>query len=70
VRALVIFGLRLAHVAQVVEHFLGKEKVPGSNPGVGSKTLLRPDFVFVLRLLEGVGRLTGKDREADRKLPS
>src|SRR2546430_12101699 len=26
-----------AHVAQAVEHFLGKEKVPGSNPGVGSK---------------------------------
>ena len=25
-----------AHVAQAVEHFLGKEKVPGSNPGVGS----------------------------------
>jgi hypothetical protein len=21
----------------VVQHFLGKEKVPGSNPGVGSK---------------------------------
>ena len=34
-------GLRpagLAHVAQVAEHFLGKEKVPGSNPGVGSTT--------------------------------
>ena len=27
-----------AHVAQVVEHRLGKAKVPGSNPGVGSKT--------------------------------
>jgi hypothetical protein len=25
-----------AHVAQVAEHLLGKEKVPGSNPGVGS----------------------------------
>ena len=25
-----------AHVAQAAEHFLGKEKVPGSNPGVGS----------------------------------
>src|SRR5256714_1762175 len=25
-----------AHVAQAVEHLLGKEKVPGSNPGVGS----------------------------------
>ncbi len=37
-RALVIFGLRPAHVAQAVEHFLGKEKVPGSNPGVGSNS--------------------------------
>ena len=27
-----------AHVAQAVEHFLGKEKVPGSNPGVGSNS--------------------------------
>jgi hypothetical protein len=27
-----------AHVAQVVEHRLGKAKVPGSNPGVGSTT--------------------------------
>jgi hypothetical protein len=25
-----------AHVAQSVEHFLGKEEVPGSSPGVGS----------------------------------
>jgi hypothetical protein len=33
-----IFGLRPAHVAQVAEHLLGKEKVPGSNPGVGSTT--------------------------------
>ena len=29
-------GQSPAHVAQAVEHFLGKEKVPGSNPGVGS----------------------------------
>ncbi len=54
----------------VLQHFLGKEKVPGSNPGVGSTTLLRLDFVFVLSLLEGVGRLTGNDRETDRNLPS
>jgi hypothetical protein len=27
----------------VVEHFLGKEKVPGSNPGVGSTTSPRFD---------------------------
>ena len=31
-----IFGGGPAHVAQAVEHLLGKEKVPGSNPGVGS----------------------------------
>ena len=30
-------GLFLAHVAQSVEHFLGKEEVIGSNPIVGSK---------------------------------
>jgi hypothetical protein len=40
-----------------VEDFLGKEKVPGSNPGVGSTTLLRLDFAFVSKLLEGAGRL-------------
>src|SRR5438876_5016303 len=59
-----------AHVAQAVEHFLGKEKVPGSNPGVGSKVLLRLDFVFVSRRLEGDGRLTGNDRETDQNMPS
>ena len=53
----------------VLQHFLGKEKVPGSNPGVGSTTLLRPDFVFISRLLEGDGRLAGNDRETDRNLP-
>ena len=26
----------LAHIAQVVEHFLGKEEVTGSNPVMGS----------------------------------
>jgi len=36
---------------------------------VGSTTLLRLDFVFISRLLEGDGRLTGKDRETDRNLP-
>ena len=35
-RALVSLGCARAHVAQAVEHLLGKEKVPGSNPGVGS----------------------------------
>ena len=29
----------LAHIAQSVEHFLGKEEVTGSNPVVGSKDL-------------------------------
>jgi len=53
----------------VVQHFLGQEKVPGSNPGVGSTTLLRPDFAFVSSLWEGNGSPPGKDRETDRKLP-
>jgi hypothetical protein len=30
-----------AHVAQSVEHFLGKEEVTGSNPVMGSNKLLR-----------------------------
>ena len=51
------------------EHFLGKEKVPGSNPGVGSASSRRLDFVFISRLLEGDGRLTGNDREMDWNLP-
>jgi hypothetical protein len=35
----------VAHVAQVVEHFLGKEEVTGSNPVVGSsKHLIRRKF--------------------------
>ena len=28
-----------AHIAQSVEHFLGKEEVTGSNPVVGSSTV-------------------------------
>jgi len=36
---------------------------------VGSTSLLRPDFVFISRLLEGNGRLPGGDRETDRNLP-
>lgn len=40
-----------AHVAQAVEHFLGKEKVPGSNPGVGSIPMLaRPAALKLARL--------------------
>ena len=41
---------RLAHVAQSVEHFLGKEEVSGSNPDVGSNQRSSPDFVFVTNL--------------------
>jgi hypothetical protein len=33
----------VAHVAQLVEHFLGKEEVTGSNPVAGS-TLLQSEF--------------------------
>jgi hypothetical protein len=40
-----------------VRRLLGKEKVPGSNPGVGSTTHLKPDFVFISKLSEGAGRL-------------
>jgi hypothetical protein len=56
-RPLVSLGCGPAHVAQAVEHFLGKEKVPGSNPGVGSTTPLRLDSAFISGLLEGDGRL-------------
>ena len=31
-------GQAFAHIAQSVEHFLGKEEVTGSNPVVGSST--------------------------------
>ena len=31
-----IIILKFAHIAQSVEHFLGKEEVTGSNPVVGS----------------------------------
>ena len=30
-----------AHIAQSVEHFLGKEEVTGSNPVMGSRTILK-----------------------------
>src|SRR5438094_2573093 len=39
-----------AHVAQAVEHFLGKEKVPGSNPGVGSIPSRRGEIRISKRL--------------------
>ncbi len=28
-----------AHIAQLVEHILGKNEVPGSSPGVGSNSV-------------------------------
>ena len=31
-----VLSLFFAHIAQSVEHFLGKEEVTGSNPVVGS----------------------------------
>jgi hypothetical protein len=39
--ALIRPGGRWAHVAQSVEHFLGKEEVTGSNPVVGFDKLTR-----------------------------
>ena len=33
-----LFGMKIAGMAQLVEHFLGKEKVSGSIPLVGSKS--------------------------------
>ena len=39
----------LAHIAQQVEHFLGKEEVTGSSPVMSSST-----DVFVSRLGEGL----------------
>ncbi len=32
-----------AHIAQSVEHFLGKEEVTGSNPVMGSSVMSRRD---------------------------
>ena len=38
--------LNLAHIAQSVEHFLGKEEVTGSNPVMSSRYIdfCKPDF--------------------------
>ena len=33
------FGFQLAHVAQLVEHVLGKDEVTGSNPVMGSAAM-------------------------------
>ena len=35
----------LAHIAQLAEHFLGKEEVIGSSPIVGSTTAAQPQDV-------------------------
>jgi len=32
-----LWACPIADVAQMVEHLLGKQEVPGSNPGIGSK---------------------------------
>jgi hypothetical protein len=34
------FDEKFAHIAQSVEHFLGKEEVTGSNPVMGSRSEL------------------------------
>ena len=36
--------MRNAHIAQSVEHFLGKEEVTGSSPVVGSSLTVEPRF--------------------------
>jgi hypothetical protein len=40
-------ALRFAHIAQSVEHFLGKEEVTGSNPVVGSRIMGLPKFAYL-----------------------
>ena len=37
-----------AHIAQSVEHFLGKEEVTGSNPVMSSRFIAVAGFVFLL----------------------
>ena len=49
------FSLFLAHVAQSVEHFLGKEEVIGSNPIVGSKEEV--NFIIFLKNKEGLSHV-------------
>ena len=38
---------RNADMAQLVEHVLGKDEVPGSNPGISSKQKHPPSLVGV-----------------------
>ncbi len=45
----------MAHVAQSVEHFLGKEEVIGSNPIVGSKEEIH--FIIFLKDKEGLSHV-------------
>ncbi len=52
-RASCIETNEFAHVAQLVEHVLGKDGVTGSNPVVGSNKLLR-------KRVEGGTRTDGK----------
>ena len=35
-----------AHIAQLVEHILGKNEVPGSSPGVGSQNRIKTGGSF------------------------
>ena len=49
-----VFSFFLAHVAQSVEHFLGKEEVIGSNPIVGSRKKVRE---FLKSLKEGLSHV-------------
>ena len=37
-----------AHIAQSVEHFLGKEEVTGSNPVMSSRFIAVAGFLFFL----------------------
>ena len=46
-----------AHIAQAVEHFLGKEEVTGSSPVVGMRVTCRVDSV---QLASGKGVRLGK----------
>jgi formate dehydrogenase maturation protein FdhE len=50
-----VFSLFLAHVAQSVEHFLGKEEVIGSNPIVGSKEEVH--FIIFSKNKEGLSHV-------------
>ena len=45
-------GQGFAHIAQSVEHFLGKEEVTGSNPVMSSSIWVQGSlYIFIVRLL-------------------